>query len=213
MSKVELNREQELLKKEIQSSLNQLKEDITKSNLSTKDREDLYNKMAKDAHKLHVSLPEEPKHHKYMIENRGVSPSDKMFYKHIHPVEDLLAYLEDKNANNDPEDQTIGSNFYMQIYSNRWGHKDRYNIKRIESGWSVSHLTNNGECSKSGEPFLYNALKHDNISYPVDLPTYMENLWEIANKEGLSDKKVQSHLNEISEWINLCEINRPDIEL
>lgn len=52
----------------------------------------------------------EPKHHKYMLENRGVPVEDVEFYNHIHPVDDLLKFIDDVNANDDPEDTTIGEN-------------------------------------------------------------------------------------------------------
>lgn len=58
----------------------------------------LYKEMAETAHELHMSLKSsgyEPKHHKYMLENRGVSVEDMEFYNHIHPVDDLLKFIDD----------------------------------------------------------------------------------------------------------------------
>ena len=100
------------------------------------DVEELENTLGVLAHELHMSLVPQPKHRRYMIENRGLEPEDPDFYKHIHPVEDLLDYLADDTANNEPEDQTIGQNFYMDVYSRRWGHSDRYAITRTEDGWT-----------------------------------------------------------------------------
>lgn len=45
-----------------------------------------------------------------MLENRGVPVEDIEFYNHIHPVDDLLKFIDDINANDDPEDTTIGKN-------------------------------------------------------------------------------------------------------
>lgn len=45
-----------------------------------------------------------------MLENRGVPVEDVEFYNHIHPVDDLLKFIDDVNANDDPEDTTIGEN-------------------------------------------------------------------------------------------------------
>lgn len=209
MSKVALNEKQQDLKKIIEESLGKLREDINRSTLDIAERQKLYNEMSQAAHELHNSLDEEPKHHRYMIENRGVEPKEKEFYNHIHPVEDLLAYLEDTSANDDPEDQTIGEVFSMSVYSRRWGHKDNYELRRIDTGWEISFMSNAGECLKSGEPVLYEILKHDSINYPANLSKYMEYLWEIAKEEGLSKEQVQSTLDEISEWISMCEINSP----
>ena len=50
--------------------------------------------MSLAAHDLHMLLKDrglEPKHHNYMLKNRGVDPDDVEFYNHIHSVEDLLA--------------------------------------------------------------------------------------------------------------------------
>lgn len=58
----------------------------------------LYKEMSETAHELHMSLKSsgyEPKHHKYMLENRGVSVEDMEFYNHIHPVDDLLKFIDD----------------------------------------------------------------------------------------------------------------------
>lgn len=63
----------------------------------------------------------EPKHHKYMLENRVVPVEEIEFYNHIHPVDDLLKFIDDINANDDPEDTTIGKKFTLKIYTRRWG--------------------------------------------------------------------------------------------
>lgn len=55
-----------------------------------------------------------------MLENRGVSVEDIEFYNHIHPVDDLLKFIDDVNANDDPEDTTIGKKFTLKIYTRRW---------------------------------------------------------------------------------------------
>src|SRR4051794_10431288 len=59
------------------------------------------------ARQLHRSLKEhghEPKHHRYMIENRGCQPDDPEFYLHLHPIEDLIKFSYNPHANDDPVD-------------------------------------------------------------------------------------------------------------
>lgn len=152
-----------------------------------------------------------PKHHRYMIENRGCLPDNPEFYDHIHPIEDLLAYMDDPHANDDPEDQTIDHDFYLEVYSRRWGHNDRYILKRIPNGWFIKSLimTNSGECAKDGTPYLYKNLEHDSINYPHALPEYLEALWSKAHNDGLSHDEVQEALNQLSKWIIICEKNTP----
>lgn len=99
--------------------------------------------MAETAHELHMSLKSsgyEPKHHKYMLENRGVSVEDMEFYNHIHPVDDLLKFIDDVNADDDPEDTTIGEKFTLRIYTRRWGHYDHYSMTRTKNGWNFKEM-------------------------------------------------------------------------
>ncbi len=166
-----------------------------------------WDEMVNNAIELHKKI--NPKHHKYMIENRGCSPDEPEFYNHIHPVEDLIAYAYDPHANDDPEDQTIGDKFEVQIYSRRWGHVDSYTVIRNEKGWTISHFGTGGQSDKTGNPYLFKILNHDSINFPEELPGYMEWLWQRAEEDGLTHEEVQDALNELTTWINLCEQNSP----
>lgn len=112
---VNLTAEQKVLKDRLYE-MNQKLWEILKDRRKPTDYEamqPLYHEMAETAHELHMSLKDsgnEPKHHKYMLENRGVPVEDIEFYNHIHPVDDLLKFIDDINANDDPEDTTIGKN-------------------------------------------------------------------------------------------------------
>lgn len=84
---------------------------------SQQDINEVFYEMSKTAHELHMSLKEsghEPKHHRYMIDNRGVPADDIEFYNHVHLVDDLLKFIDDVNANDDPEDTTIGKEFKLK---------------------------------------------------------------------------------------------------
>ena len=210
MSKVKLNDYQKKLRNIIEENLKLLRSDLKTGKLKWSEKEKIYTKMANSAHELHMSLDPKPKHHRYMIENRGMDPTDQEFYYHIHPVEDLLKYLDDTDANNDPEDQTLNESFRLQVYSRRWGHKDDYNLERKQYGWYINFINKSGECDKSGNPILYEILENDCINYPKNLGGYLEFLWNQANKCGLSHDEVQEYLNQIGEWISSCEINTPD---
>jgi len=144
-----------------------------------------------------------------MIKNRGCNPDDPEFYNHIHPVEDLLAFIADPTANDDPEDQTLDNDFELRIFTRRWGHDDTYSIKRISSGWEIDNIGISGICDKSGSPYLYENLHHDSVNFPESLPEYMEWLWEQAAEKGLTHKEVQEALNQLGEWISICEKNSP----
>lgn len=173
----------------------------------------LYKEMAETAHELHMSLKSsghEPKHHKYMLENRGVAVEDVEFYNHIHPVDDLLKFIDDVNANDDPEDTTIGEKFTLRIYTRRWGHYDHYSMTRTENGWNFQEMliSNCGECEKDGSPNLCTALEHDSVCYPKQIGKFFEYLWEQAS-EGLTAQEVQECFDMLGEWISSCEMNTP----
>lgn len=174
--------------------------------------QDLIKKMGNNAHRLHMSLKENgynPQHHEYMIKNREAEPEDPLFYMHIHPVEDLLKYIDDPHANDDPKDQTIGQEFEFRIYSRRWGREDTYRIRRTEEGWDVLPISIGGPCDKGGQPFLFKKLHQDFIRYPYGLDGWLEWLWEQAAYKGLSKNEVQTELNELANWVNSTEKNAP----
>lgn len=197
------------LRKEIEEKLKQVKDLISNNKWNIKGEEcsKLWDEMVSKAVELHKIV--KPKHHKYMIENRGYKPDDPEFYNHIHPIEDLLAYMDDPHANDDPEDQTLDHEFQLRVYSRRWGHDDIYSIKRISDGWFVSHLAINGKCDKKGEPVLFKNLNQDYINSPKKLGDYMERLWTSAAEKGLSHQEVQEALDLLGEWVTNCEKSTP----
>ncbi|OPH52185.1 hypothetical protein BC351_33165 [Paenibacillus ferrarius] len=209
MSGVNLNQNQQEMRDAVERCLKMLRDDIRQGNKLPYDRKmEVYAEMAKAAHELHMSLDPKPKHHRYMIENRGVEPEHPEFYDHIHPAEDLIKYLDDKHANDDPEDQTLGHTFEFPVFSRRWGHKDSYKVTRNEQGWSFSfHKNEQGD--KTGSPALYRFLDHDSINYPQELPGYLEWLWIQAEEQGLSHDEVQESINDLADWVSACESSTP----
>jgi len=162
--------------------------------------------------KLHKSLAEaghEPRHHRYMIENRGCQPTDPEFYRNIHAVQDLLKFTRDPHANDDPQDQTMGHDFEMSIYSRRWDHEDRYPLKRTADGWFLTVDIYTGQCDKGGRPHLIDALKHDSVHFPRDISDWFEWLWDQAKSKGLTHTEVQTAIDHVAEWINATERGTP----
>lgn len=168
------------------------------------------------AHELHLSLKArcfEPKHHAYMIENREMPADHQDFYMHFHPLEDLLKFLNDPHANDDPVDQTLGAEFTFRVYSRRWGRDDTYRLKRTETGWQLDHIMIGGPCDKGGKPFLYQNFRQDHIQHPADLSGWMEWLWDQAEEKGLSQEQVQEGLQELADWVSAVERGRPTSDL
>jgi len=200
------------LKKELKSIFDLVLEKVMNSKFNIKVQEDKKNwdLMCTKAVELHKIAKPTPRHHKYMIKNRGVEPDNPSFYNHIHPIEDLLKFIDDPTANDDPEDQTIDHVFDLTVFSRRWGHDDTYKLKRTKRGWHVSYIAIAGGCDKRGNPYLYKNLNQDSINYPKDLPGYLEWLWDQSEEKGLSHQEVQEALNKLGKWISVCEQNSPD---
>lgn len=212
--KLTLTKEQEILKEKLQKYNDDILQylDSNFTSLPQKEVKRLYKEMAQTAHELHISLTQsghEPRHHRYMIVNRGCSPESVKFYQHIHPVQDLLAFIENTDANNDPEDITINKKFTMEIFTRRWGHYDRYYITRTESGWVLDWKSELIECTKAAKPGLNKILDHDSVCYPRQVNKFFEYLWDRACEDGLSEQQVQQAIDKICNWINLCEENTP----
>lgn len=208
--KVELNEEQIELRKIIEKNLNQLKTNIVEgTNMKESDKQRLLREMSDAAHTLHMQLEPKPKHRSYMIENSGMQPEDPEFYYHIHPVEDLLDYLEDTTANDDPVDATIGDSFKFRIYTNRWGHKDSYTLIRNEEGWKVAFNAYDEQGDKSADPAINKVLTHDSVNFPRTINDYFHGLWINARDNGMDHNQVQDALDVIAEWVSECEEKAP----
>ena len=209
---IELQPDEQQLRSEIVERLKQTKQLFSEHRLGDEVSKLVF-EMGERAHQLHTKLKARgilPKHHAYMIRNRDLEPDHPEFYMHVHPIEDLLAFIENPHANDDPQDQTIGDKFDFRVYSRRWGHDDTYRLTRTASGWDIAHMAIGGPCDKGGRPFLFQNLDQDFIRYPVGLADSLEWLWEKAASEGLSHEQVQEALQQLADWVSETEKSGPN---
>lgn len=212
--KLKLTESQTKLKSELEILHNKIWQYIESDQklLSGDDASRLYDEMARKAHELHMSLKDsghEPKHHKYMVENRRCTPDDVRFYRHVHPVQDLLAFIDDVHINDAPKDKTIGKTFTLKFFTRRWQYIEHYKITRTEKGWDIRVLSDSYSSNKSMSPELNHLLDNDGVCYPKDINLFFELLWDKAAEEGLTKEKVQAAINKIGKWISECEKNAP----
>ncbi len=208
MAAIELTPDEQTLQQELTELVGQLADN---RQTPVKSRAD-FERMSEKAQQLHQSLKKrnlEPRHHAYMIRNRGVQPETPEFYRHIHPVEDLLKFLQDPHANDDPVDQTLGVTFEFPIFSRRWNHDEPYRLTRTTTGWNIEYKGIGGACDTGGHPYLFLKLKQDSIEYPERLSGWLEWIWHQAHDEGLSRNQVQDALNELAAWVSLIEGRSP----
>ena len=97
----------------------------------------------------------------------------------------------------------------LVVFSRKWGHKDRYVVKRTTHGWYIEFGSIKGDSDKTGAPYLFEILNNDSINYPADLGGCMEWLWREAEERHLSDKGIQCYLNELGEWVQKVEKSTP----
>lgn len=200
---VYLTSEQEELKNLIEKNLTIIK---FGENVTDEEREIAYKQMREAAHTLHMQLEPKPKHKSYMIKNSGMEPEHPNFYDHIHPVEDLLAYLHDPTSN---EDTTLGDDFTFTIYTKRWGHQETIKLKRVEEGWYVkAHLYEGTDKISESMETLYKILEHDSVSYPSNLDSYFFSVWTLAQTKD--HDTVQEMIDRIAEWVTEMEQKAPE---
>lgn len=210
---IDLKPHEKVLEEGVRTQLDVVKRRIQSHDVGG-DLRELIAEMGAQAHELHESLRKrglEPRHHRYMVRNRGMESRNPHFYEHVHPTEDLLKFIKDRDANADPVDQTVGTEFTFRVYSRRWGHDDTYRITRTADGWDVAHMAIR-PCNKRGEPALYAKFRQDSINYPEALPGYLEYLWDEASNEGsgLSAEDVQAALDALAAWVSETEKGSPE---
>lgn len=103
----------------------------------------------------------------------------------------------------------MSNSFEFVIQTQRMGHADHYKLTRTAKGWRAAHISYGEEGDKGAGPILYRIFEQDGVSWPHQLPEYLERLWEEAEK-GLKDEAVQAALKELADWVTACEQATPN---
>ena len=201
----------DILKDNVKKCLQRFEKDI-----SSKEISDIIAQNAKLCVKLHMSLKRRgipPIHSKYMIKNRGTLTAESFeFYDHFHPQEDLLKFIQCPTSNiiGTKPDVTMGEEFKFKVYSKRWKHHDTYLLKRNADGWYISFFSIEGQCDFGGEPYLYKNFDQDWIAHPKkEIKSLLSSIWSRA-EEGASKEEVKKYLDEVAEYVSICESKKPD---
>ncbi len=205
MSLVPLTKAQQAVKNEISAGVSAFRDAFQKrQDYAAANR--IVAELAVKAHNLHLQLKKtghEPRFRQFMYENRGVSPDTVEFYNHVHALEDLLLFLANEHANDDPVDHTIGDEFSLALSTNSGGYaiKRSYTLKRTQTGWAVKDGGIYVECDKDASPSLTRRLDQDQIDYPDGLSGWLEWLWWQAREHGATHDMVQKALDDLARWI------------
>jgi len=168
------------------------------------DPEIILKELAPKACELHMSLKihgHEPIYNSFILKNREVSTTETAFFDHIHPIEDLLSFIQNPEAN----DGQAGANFVFPVYvSGRRRYID-YDVICTQSGW----MTGTGEDRRCEQ---LEALGRLNVSYPNTVGTMLEETRKAA-LEGITRQEIQDALNAIAQWISKCEKTKPHMRV
>jgi len=97
----------------------------------------------------------------------------------------------------------------FRIYINRWRSEGTYTVDKTSTGWHIRHIAINGDCDKDGTPFLYSNFEQDGMAYPSSIGNFMEYLWEQIDSGGVTPARAQEMLQELADWVSVCERNEP----
>lgn len=150
-----------------------------------------------------------PIFNKYLLFNREVDPEQSLieFYDHYDCLKAMLDEIRGKGMNMQIEsDDTLEKNLEFEVYTRRWGHSDRYRMKRTIDGWYCGHIAINGACRKDGDGALLTNLHHDSVFFPEEAVKYaMQQLWEAADEGEIGLKELQNRLQQVADWISHVE--------
>ncbi|MBU1994989.1 hypothetical protein KKC15_09810 [bacterium] len=104
------------------------------------------------------------------------------------------------------------NNLKFKVYNNRKESFLTYKFNKTNNGWHMSHIAINGDCEPNGKPILYLNLNQDCIFYPNQIDILLEELWFDINEERINKITAQKRLQDIADWITLCEQNRPKVQ-
>jgi hypothetical protein len=195
------------MEEEFKSHYRYLKKNL--SNLGrVNDWQERIEKMNNLATKLHWKYM--PIYEEYMLENRGIIPEENIeeYYDHYHSLEDLYREIvgEGLDWKSTEGDCNIDKELTFEVFTTRWGHEDRYRMKRTIYGWYVKHISINGYSQKNGIGALFSNFRQDGVFYPEDgVKHALETLWNDADNSEMSADELQKRLQEIAYWVSEVE--------
>ena len=99
--------------------------------------------------------------------------------------------------------------FEFRVYNPRHKSHVTYNFTKTKAGWHVRHIAINGDAKPDGSPFVYDNFNQDFIAYPSNFGDFLEWVWKGLDREELSDSDAQTKLQELADWVSVCERSQP----
>ena len=100
--------------------------------------------------------------------------------------------------------------FTFRVYARRFDSHVEYEVRKLDEGWVVGNKAHSGPCDREGQPFLADNFRHDHISYPSRLGTFMHLLWDDLNEGKIDAVTAQTRLQELADWVSTTERATPN---
>ncbi|NTV10772.1 MAG: hypothetical protein HGA47_08345 [Zoogloea sp.] len=102
------------------------------------------------------------------------------------------------------------SEFRFEVYSRRHGGHVTYSLRKTSDGWHLAHIAINGDCKPDGSEFFYRNFDQNYINFPSGFGLFLNHVWSQLDAKEISNGEAQSKLQELAEWVSLCERNQPN---
>lgn len=99
--------------------------------------------------------------------------------------------------------------FTFKVFNNRKLCDLTYSVKKVSTGWDISHIAINGFCTPDGSPLFYDNFNQDHINYPSGFSNSLEWLWVQIDNGEMTQEEAQIKLQELADWVTSCEKSEP----
>ncbi|MCX6645855.1 MAG: hypothetical protein NTY09_05820 [bacterium] len=117
----------------------------------------------------------------------------------------------DKLFNNKESDNPlVGQKFYFKVPAHTKEAEDwKVEMELRTNGWYVTFGRIDGNCGKSGIPYLFRILEHSWIEVPYKLHSFIEHLWTLAINQKIDKDEIQNGFDNLSEWLKKVNREKP----
>lgn len=103
---------------------------------------------------------------------------------------------------NEADGNGVGS-LSVEIFSGRWGSKDKYTFIWTPDGWDVNHGDPVTEsCDPMAGPALYERFERDGVEYPEDTRSVLAQLWRDIRDDECRPEEAQRRLERLARRIS-----------
>lgn len=101
------------------------------------------------------------------------------------------------------------NHFKFRIFNRRHNNEITYRVTKTTQGWHIEHISINGKCDPEGTPLFYDNFSQDDINYPSGFGLFLKHVWLNLDKSELSFSEAQIKLQQLADWVSLCERSQP----